>query len=373
MTGHVLHVSGQFFPVMGGVESHVYEVSRLLPTLGWTCEVLTTDNTHALKRVDDVDGIPTRRVNAYPKGRDWRIAPRLLAELRRSRADLVHVQGIHTAVPPLVMLVLAVLRRPYVVTFHTGGHSSSARVAARGLQWRLLRPLLARARALVCVAEFEREHFSRVLRLPHERFDVVPNGGRLPAVEAGVGPTVHPSVLCVGRLERYKGQHRLLEAWPAVLAEVPDARLVLVGGGPELAALEEQARRVGIDGSVTLRSIDPRDRAEMARTVASAHVFALLSDYEAHPVAVMEAVALGRPCVVTSTSGLAELADKGWATSVPLDADASAVAAALVQQLRSPQYPPDVEIPSWQDCAAGLSAVYNRALAATAVQGVGRT
>ncbi|MEP6762295.1 MAG: glycosyltransferase family 4 protein, partial [Sporichthyaceae bacterium] len=336
MSRRVLHVTGQFFPVMGGIESHVYEVTRRLPGLGWDCAVLTTDNTHALPRTDEVDGIPVTRVRAWPRRRDWRCAPGLVPAVRRARPDLVHVQGVHTLVPAFAMLAALLARVPYVVTFHTGGHSSAARVAVRGLQWRLLRPLLARAERLVCVASFERDHFASVLRLPANRFDVVPNGGRLPDVGPGLEMTPEPTVLCVGRLERYKGQHRLLAAWPAVLRQIPDARLLLIGSGPEEAALHRQAADLRVGSSVEIRAIDPRDRAEMARTVASAHVFALLSTYEAHPVAVMEAISLGRPALVTATSGLQELADKGWAQSVALATPADAVAERLVDLLRHP-------------------------------------
>jgi glycosyltransferase involved in cell wall biosynthesis len=101
----------------------------------------------------------------------------------------------------------------------------------------------------------------------------------------------------------------------------------------------------------------------MADLLASAAVFALMSDYEAHPLAVMEAVAVGRPAVVTRTSGLAELADRGLATAVPLDADDTTIAAALVRQLRDPQ-PPAVKVvpPTWDDAAVRLAGVYRAAL-----------
>ena len=67
---------------------------------------------------------------------------------------------------------------------------------------------------------------------------------------------------------------------------------------------------------VSIRFIPPVDRALMGQVIASAGVMTLLSDYEAHPVAVMEALTAGRPAVVSRTSGLTELADLGWAVGV---------------------------------------------------------
>ena len=149
--------------------------------------------------------------------------------------------------------MLAALRAgiPYVVTFHGGGHSSRLRNALRGAQQRLLRPLLARAERLVAVAEFEIGHFGERLHLPPERFALIPNGSDLPRVsprsdadEAPAGPLI----ASIGRLERYKGHHRLIAALPLILAAQPDARLWIAGTGPyedALRALARQTRRRG--------------------------------------------------------------------------------------------------------------------------------
>src|SRR5438270_13705225 len=72
---------------------------------------------------------------------------------------------------------------PYVVTFDTGGHSSSRRTLMRGAQWAALRPLLAGAERLIGVSAFEAKSFRERLRLPESRFAVIPNGGQLHDVE----------------------------------------------------------------------------------------------------------------------------------------------------------------------------------------------
>jgi hypothetical protein len=88
----------------------------------------------------------------------------------------VHVQGVHTLVAPLAMFAAARSRVPYVVTFHTGGHSSWLRSALRPLQWRTLRPLLAGADRLIGVSAFEAKLFEGTLGLPPWRFVVIANG-----------------------------------------------------------------------------------------------------------------------------------------------------------------------------------------------------
>jgi glycosyltransferase involved in cell wall biosynthesis len=357
----VLVVTPRYLPEMGGVESHVQQVLARLKQQ-FDVQVVTTDNGIGLPPRDVVDGVPVSRIPAYPRGRDWRFAPGVLREIRAGRADLVHCQGVHTFVPVLAMLAAVWSRTPYLVSFHTGGHSSRARSRIRDVQWRVLKPLLSRATKLVCVAEFERAYFARLLGLPLDRFAVIPNGGELPAPREGVGVVPH-RIISVGRLERYKGHHRLVRAMSRVRQELPDAELLIVGGGPDEDDLRREVRSRGLDDAVHVTSVPPGDRGAMADLLASAAVFALMSDYEAHPLAVMEAVALGLPAVVTYTSGLAELVDRGLATAVPLNADDDAVATALVRQLCDPR-PPAVKVtpPTWDDAAASLALVYRSTL-----------
>jgi glycosyltransferase involved in cell wall biosynthesis len=101
----------------------------------------------------------------------------------------------------------------------------------------------------------------------------------------------------------------------------------------------------------------------MAESIARASVMTLLSDYEAHPVAVMEALTAGRPAVVSRTSGLTELADLGWAVGVDQRAGAEETARAIERQLDDPVVPDPADLPTWETCVAGLSDTYQSILA----------
>ena len=133
-------------PEIGGIESHVAEVAGRLAARGYDLEVLTTDRSGDLPKVERVDGYVVRRFRAYPASRDWYFSPGLFLAALRARYDVVHVQGIHTLVPPLAMIAAILRRTPFVLTFHTGGNSSAFRERARGTQFRFLAPLLRRAR-----------------------------------------------------------------------------------------------------------------------------------------------------------------------------------------------------------------------------------
>ncbi len=368
----VLQVTPRFFPDMGGIETHVYETARRLNTMpGLRVDVLTTDRDGSRPPVEVVEGIRVRRVPAWPRERDYYVAPRIRAAVGSGYYDLVHCQGVHTAVPIIAMAAALRAHTPYLVSPHTGGHSSAVRHRLRDAQWRTLGPLLRRARQVLCVAEFEKEMFARSARVAADRLTVIPNGVE-PATTTGVRPDAStPTVVSVGRFEKYKGQHHLIAALPTLLEQEPRAQLLLVGRGPYEDELRAQATRLGVADRVGFTFVPPAERQAMTDLLAGAHVVALLSEYEAHPVAVMEAVALGRPVVVAPTTGLGELADRGLAERVDNPADPRTVAAALLRHLTSETAAgrdapggagshgtPSTCLPTWDDCANALADSY---------------
>ena len=349
----VLMTTPLYLPHMGGVERYVDVLGRRLVERGLAVTLLTTDPTGTLPARDERDGLQILRVPAWPRGRDYYFAPEIYPTVVRNGWDVVHVQSYHTLVAPLSMLAARRARIPYVVTFHGGGHSSAARRALRRPQWAALRPLLTRADRLVALARFEIDLYGGVLRLPRERFELIPIGSDLNLEPAQAQPATDggPLIASVGRLERYKGHHRLIEALPAILRTHPDARAWIAGSGPYEAELRRLAVSHGVADRVEIRAV-PADRPdEMAAELRKTALVVLLSDHETQPVAVLEALALRRPVLVTHTTGLAELADRGLVRSIPHESSPAAVAAAVVQQLESPHVPERLDLPTWDECA----------------------
>jgi glycosyltransferase involved in cell wall biosynthesis len=301
------------------------------------------------------------RVRAWPRTRDYYFAPEIRAIVKQPKWDIVHCQGCHTFVPPLAMLAAREARIPYILTFHTGGHSSPMRKNIRGLQWKLLRPLLATASSLIGVSQFEADYFRNTLHLPSEKFIVISNGSTLPALSSSPSPVAGQTlIVSVGRLERYKGHQHLISALPGIRKWRSDARLLIVGAGPYEGTLRELANNVGVAEYVEIRSIPASKRQEMAEILSQATLVALLSEYEAHPIAVMEALSLRRPVLVTETSGLKELADQGLVRAISLHSPPEEVARAVQQQIEEPVLPPaSFTLPTWENCASQLQEVYH--------------
>jgi glycosyltransferase involved in cell wall biosynthesis len=355
----VLMVCPRYLPDIGGIETHVYEIARRLSQRdGFDITVLTTDRTRRLPRQEALEGITVLRVPAWPRGRDYYFAPGITAVVaQRDRWDLVHCQGIHTPVPVLTMLAARRVGIPYVVTFHTGGHSLRHRNAMRSAQWRLLGGLLRNAVSLVGVSRFEAELLSKQAHLNDKAITVIRNGGSLPPAPAGA-MAVSGRIVSSGRLERYKGHHRVIEALPHVLRDVPDAHLHVLGSGPYEANLRELARLLGVVDRVTITHIPPADRLGMATALAESSVVAALSDYEAHPVAVMEALGVGRPVVGYDIAGIGELVSEGWVQGVSRGASAVNIARSLVDAMSATSLLDSAKLPTWDSCADELAQVY---------------
>jgi glycogen synthase len=360
----VLMATPRFLPEIGGVERHVERLGQRLANAGYQVTVVTTGLEQGLPSRELIGGIEVRRVKAWGRGRGLYLAPALYPEIKRGEWDIVHVQSYHTFVAPLAMSAALKAGVPYVVTFHGGGHSSRLRGRLRPVQLLALRPLLTRASRLVAVAQFEIQHYGRLLDIPEARFALIPNGADLPTPPRTTSARNDQlQIASVGRLERYKGHHRVLAALPHILETRPDATLWIAGSGPYEGRLRRLAAQLGVTERVTIEAV-PADAAdELAARLAAVNVVVLLSEFETHPLAAIEAVALGRPVVVADTSGLRELAAQGHARAVPLHSDPATVAAAVLEEAERPSGANKAPVlPTWDDCAAAHSALYESVL-----------
>lgn len=361
----VLMVTPRYFPCMGGVETHVYEVARRLAALGVQITVLTTDLSGQLPIIEKVDGVTIQRVRAWPANRDFYWAPDIYRIIQEGGWDVVHLQSYHTLVAPLAMFAAVRAKIPYVVTFHGGGHSSGIRNRLRNLQQLLLRPLLARAFRLIAVARFESELYGKRLHLNNEQFVLIPNGCDI-AAPPQLNPQAKSSgsaddtitIASIGRLERYKGHQRMIAALPYILKQRPNVRLWIAGAGPYESELIRLATELGVADFVKIRAIPGSQREVMAQEVSKAALVTILSDFETHPIAAIEALALGRPLLVTDTSGLHELAQNGYARAIPLSSTSKEIGEAVVHCLSQPLIPKQLQLPTWDECALSLKDLY---------------
>jgi len=220
----------------------------------------------------------------------------------------------------LAMIAAHMAGLPFSYTLHGPAELFEPR------SWRL-DAKVARARVTVCISHFARSQ--AMLFSDSAHWD------RLRIVHCGVEPERYadtpppsgdgPRLVFVGRLTAIKGVRVLLDA--LAQARLPAAELTLVGDGDERAALEAEARRLGL----TARFLGYRAQAEVAAELARADALVLPSFAEGVPVVLMEAMAAGRPVIATRVGGVAELVEDGASGFLVAPGDAAGLAGALAR------------------------------------------
>lgn len=227
----------------------------------------------------------------------------------------------------------------------------AARVDRRVTRWvimRLVQWTYPRADAVIAVSDGVARDVAEATKVPRERLHVVPN----PVVDAKLlerakEPPDHPwfrngsnpIVLGVGRLTPQKDFSTLLRAF-AEVRQRHDARLVILGEGPERGALEALTRELDIEAFVSLPGFVQNPFSVMAR----ARLFVLSSAWEGLPGVLIQALACGAPVVATDCeSGPREILDDGrFGRLIPVG-DPSCMAKAILDALDTPPGPPKRE------------------------------
>jgi glycosyltransferase involved in cell wall biosynthesis len=150
--------------------------------------------------------------------------------------------------------------------------------------------------------------------------------------ELGISPNA-PIVGSVANFKAAKDHANLLRAIGRVREAVPDVCLLLVGQGPLEAATRRLAAELGLDGTVVFTGF----RSDARRLMAAFDVFTLSSTYEGLPIALIEAMALGRPAVVTRVGGTPEVVADGAQGLLVPPRDPAALADGLLRLLGDPK------------------------------------
>ncbi|MBI5709187.1 MAG: glycosyltransferase [Candidatus Eisenbacteria bacterium] len=267
---------------------------------------------------------------------DPRAGRRLAAALRELQADLVYVADSALPLFWAGRLRRAAPRPRLVLGFHSTGKSGDR-----------LQHALANAAALpvadrfVALAPSHRDFLVRRFRLAPERFAVIPSGvdtARFrpaedrPAAKRALGwPDGAPVVSIVAALRPEKDHRLFLRAAAALAARCPGTRFVVVGDGPERAALERRARSLGLGREVAFLGAR-HDTPEIQRA-SDVAVLCSLPVVETFPVTLVESLASGTPVVSTDVGSIRDVVRAEETGLLVPPGDAAALAAAIERLL----------------------------------------
>jgi len=169
---------------------------------------------------------------------------------------------------------------------------------------------------VICCTRFMASEVHRYFQLPLDKVEIIPNGidpspfqaladADLTGFRAQWAQPNEPIILFVGRLVGEKGPDILVAAAPKVLAEIPEAKFVIAGTGPESDRLRAMVSSMGLEDRVRLPGFISDDDRNKLYCVADCAVFPSL--YEPFGIVALEAMAARTPVVVSEVGGLPEV------------------------------------------------------------------
>ena len=307
----IAQICPRYSPDIGGVETHVKEISERLVRAGHDVEVITTDPSGKLEKRDTINGVKILRFRSFAPGNAYYFAPQIYFYLKKHNFDVIHAHSYHAL--PALFAALGKRGRRFVFTphYHRSGHTAFRNLLHK--PYRLFgKVIFSRSDSVICVSEYEKRLVEadfrvegKTVKIPNgvnlKEFEHLRNSQKGKGVEKKRGK--EKTLLYVGRLEEYKGVQYIIQSLP----ELKDFRLRVVGKGP----YEEELRNMAKSMEVAERaeSLKNLSREELLECYADADIFLMLSSHEAYGITVAEALAAGIPCVVAKGSALEEFVD----------------------------------------------------------------
>jgi glycosyltransferase involved in cell wall biosynthesis len=328
----VLHLVDSL--ALGGAETLLATLTRAAPAANFTVRVA------ALAGRDDGRDVlhpALERAGAEPRFLDVRrlasgaALASVIAEVRRSRCDLVHTHLEYSAV--LGTLAGRIARRPVVCTFH---HVPKVLSRREAVMERIAVELAGNSSRAIFVSDAARRAFATRYR-SRRTWTTVHNGIDVslfrpqPADEPSrpwrrIGG---PRVVLVAALREGKGHDTAIRSWASIIREHPDARLVLIGDGPEAPRLRALTERLGLGNSVEFAGM----QHDVAASLATSDLALLPTEWEAYPTALLEAAAAGLPVVASAVGGVPEIVRHGTTGLLVPPGDHDALTVALLALL----------------------------------------
>ncbi len=314
----ILHLYKDYFPILGGIENHIKWLAEGMAARGHDVSVLVT-NTGRGDVAETISGVRVVKVSRHFNISSAPIGLGMVGQLRRMGmdADIVHL---HAPYPPgeLAQLLVRAGQRT-VITWHSDivKQAGLLRFYAPFLRAALkqadkilvasppyiqssafLRPIHERTPGKIAVVPFGIDLTRFAKEPPPQPSPTVGEGAddgsvKIAAIRARYGPG--PLVLFVGRMRYYKGLHVLVQA----MAQVENARCLIVGVGPLEAEIRAQVAALGLEERVLFAG--EVDDADLPAYYRAADIFCLPSVHrsEALGIVLLEAMASGLPLIST--------------------------------------------------------------------------
>ncbi|XP_066994825.2 phosphatidylinositol N-acetylglucosaminyltransferase subunit A isoform X2 [Anabrus simplex] len=310
MAHKVCMVSDFFYPNMGGVEEHIFNLSQCLLIRGHKVVVLTHSYGERVGIRYMTNGL---KVYYLPVRVFYNqcVLPSMICSLPliryifiREQINIIHSHSSFSALAHEAMLIGELMGLKTVFTDHSlfGFADTSAVITNKFLEISL-----SNCNHCICVSHTGKENTVLRARVMHDRVSVIPNAVDTEAFTPD--PTKRSNnkitIVIVSRLVYRKGVDLMAQVIPAICAQHPEVQFLIGGDGPKRWLLEEVRERCGLQEQVTL--LGSLEHTQVRSVLVQGHVFLNTSLTEAYCMAIVEAASCGLQVVSTRVGGIPEV------------------------------------------------------------------
>lgn len=314
--------------VAGGSEMYAYTVAANLQTDNFTSLLCAVDQGGALEPEIQSKAIPYFVMNRRA-GFDLRLIWRMVRLFQAQKIDVVHTHHFNQLLYSVVAAKLTGARLYHMEHSIEYLKSKKLRLA--------LRLLSCFCDRVIAIGSDGEEFLRTRVKIPERKLAVIRAGVDLNLY----GEAQHQAraaldldeqakvAVIVARLFPEKNHLMLLEAFAEVTRRVDNARLLIVGEGSQRTAIEQKIKALNLETAVQVLGV----RRDVPRLLAAADLFVLSSDREGLPIAVLEAMAAGKPVVATAVGDLPEVVEDSETGRLVEAKNSLAMATAIIEIL----------------------------------------
>jgi len=280
---------------VGGVESHIVRLCRILVSRGAEVLFVTRNSTEGVPVLEALRNIRVRCLSTPFANRGGR-ASTLWSMVAWQTQIRDHVDVLYTFDTTWFTVFLSRFVKPggYVIGTHAGPPN---------LEKEYVHPATRHILNGFLVESASQVEAYRSLGVPIGAIPHLANVGGAPGWRQRKIDTLR--VAFMGRLDRNKGMYRLLDIWPRL--QIQPATLDIYGDGRERLGLEREVRRLGLDESIRLRGAWASE--ELPAIMDKTDLVVLPSEYEGVPLVLLECMAFGVPFVASDVGAIRSLAE----------------------------------------------------------------
>lgn len=310
-------VSNMYYPYVGGIAEHIYNLSKNLRELGHTVKILTTNYSGRLKTSNVLTdeekfiyrigrGLPIYINKSFTQMPfDWQISNKVEKIFQKETFDIVHMHG--SLVPTLPLLALKHSKSVNLITYHSGIIKDYKYLFG----YPLLLPYHRKLHGHIAVSQAAD---ISVTKMFPAQVKIIPNGIDLGLFNPSVEPLyeyndARKKILFIGRFEPRKGLKYLLQAIPLIKKIYPDVLLIIIGDGLSNYKYADYIDRGDRDNIKFIGLVTGRERTHY---YASCDILCAPSvGNESFGIVLLEAMAIAKPIVASDIAGYNSILEDG--------------------------------------------------------------